>query len=118
MAVVYNTTIDQGSDWFFTVTYANPNGTPIDITNYTAAMQVRSTPQSPTAVLTLTTENGGITIDGTQGVVNLHATDTQTMAIDEGGYVYDIEIYSPAQPSVVTTRLVQGQVLISAEVTR
>ena len=118
MSVVYNTTIDQGADWFFTVTYADPNGTPINITDYTAAMQMRSIPQSPRAFLTLTTENGGIEIDGTAGVVNLHATSEQTMVIDEGAYVYDIEIYSPASPDVITTRLVQGQILVTAQVTR
>ena len=118
MAVTYNTTIDQGADWYFTVTYANPNGTPINITGYTAAMQMRATPQRVNPVLTLTTENGGITITGATGTVELHATDTQTMDIIEGSYAYDIEIYSPASPSVVTTRLVQGQILVSAEVTR
>ena len=118
MAVTYNTTIDQGSDWYFTVTYANPNGTPINITNYTAAMQLRATPQSVNPVLTLTTQNGGITITGNTGTVALHATAAQTMDIVEGSYAYDVEIYSPASPTVVTTRLVQGQILVSAEVTR
>ena len=117
MAVTYNTTIDQGADWYFTVTYANPNGTPINITNYTAAMQLRATPQSVNPVLTLTTQNGGITITGATGTVALHATAAQTEDIVEGSYAYDIEIYSSTNPSVVT-RLVQGSILVSAEVTR
>jgi hypothetical protein len=117
MGVAYNTVIDQGADWFFNVTYQNPNGTPINLTGYTAASQLRSLPNSPTAVLTLTTQNGGITITPLTGVVALKATAAQTMAIDEGNYVYDVEIYSPANPSVVT-RLVQGQIIVSAEVTR
>ena len=37
------------------------------------------------------------------------------MIIDEGNYYYDLEIYAP---SGVVTRLVQGQVVVSAEVTR
>ncbi len=117
MGVAYNTVIDQGADWYFNVTYQNPNGTPINLTGYTAACQLRSLPNSPSAVITLTTQNGGITITPLTGVVALHATATQTMAIDEGNYVYDVEIYSPANPSVVT-RLVQGQITVSAEVTR
>ena len=117
MGVAYNTVIDQGADWFFTITYENPNGTPIDLTGFTAASQLRSLPNSPSAVITLTTENGGITITPLTGVVALHATASQTMAIDEGNYYYDVEIYSPANPSVVT-RLVQGQITVSAEVTR
>jgi hypothetical protein len=117
MGVAYNTVIDQGADWYFTITYENPNGTPINLTNFTAASQLRSLPNSPSAVLTLTTQNGGITITPLTGVVALHATAVQTMAIDEGNYYYDVEIYSPANPSVVT-RLVQGQITVSAEVTR
>jgi hypothetical protein len=116
MAVSYNTVIDQGADWYLTVTYENPNGTPINITSYTAALQLRSLPSDPTAVLTLTTSSG-ITITGATGVIEIHATATQTRAIDEGNYYYDLEISSPTTPSVVT-RLVQGQVVVSAEVTR
>jgi hypothetical protein len=116
MAVSYNTVIDQGATWYLTVTYQNPNGTPINITNYTAALQLRSLPSDATAVLSLTT-GAGITITGATGTVAITASATQTRAIDEGNYYYDLEISSPTSPSVVT-RLVQGQVVVSAEVTR
>lgn len=116
MAVSYNTVIDQGATWYLTVTYENPNSTPINITGYTAALQLRSLPSDATAVLSLTT-GSGITITGATGTVAVMATATQTRAIDEGNYYYDLEISSPASPSVVT-RLVQGQVVVSAEVTR
>ena len=118
MAVVYNVEIDQGADWFLNVNYDNPNGTPVNITSYTAALQLRSLPSSATAVLTLTTANGGITITGASGLVAIHATATQTREIDEGVYYYDLEITSPATPTAVVTRLVQGQAVVSAEVTR
>lgn len=118
MAVVYNVEIDQGADWFLNVNYDNPNGTPVDISDYTAALQLRSLPEDPTAVLTLTTENDGITITGAEGLVAMHATATQTRAIDEGTYYYDLEITSPATPVAVVTRLVQGQAVVSPEVTR
>jgi hypothetical protein len=114
MAVAYNTIIDQGADWYLTVTYENPNGTPINITSYTAALQIRSLPSDPTTVLSLST-GSGITITGATGTVAVHATATQTRAIDEGTYYYDLEITAPTG---VVTRLVQGQVVVSAEVTR
>lgn len=114
MANLYNVTIDQGSDWYLTVTYKNPNGTPINLTGYTAALQLRSLPESPTAVLSLST-GSGITITGATGVVDIHATATQTRAIDEGTYYYDLEITSPA---TIVTRLVQGQAVVTPEVTR
>lgn len=114
MANLYNVTIDQGSDWYLTVTYKNPNGTPINLTGYTAALQLRSLPESPSAVLSLST-GSGITITGATGVVDIHATATQTRAIDEGTYYYDLEITSPA---TIVTRLIQGQAVVSPEVTR
>lgn len=114
MAVQYNVEIDQGADWFFNVTYENPAGTPVNITSYTAALQLRSLPTDDTYVLSLTTGNG-ITLVGAQGLVEVHATANQTRSIDEGTYYYDLEITSQ---SGIVTRLVQGQAVVSAEVTR
>lgn len=87
---------------------------PVDITGYTAKMQMRSYPNSTTAVLTLTTENGGITITGPTGNIALHATATETGAINQGPYDYDVEIYQGSN----VTRVVQGQIEVSAQVTR
>jgi hypothetical protein len=114
MAVQYNVEIDQGADWFLNVTYEQPAGTPVNITGYTSALQLRSLPTDATAVLSLAT-GSGITITGATGLVAIRATATQTRAIDEGVYYYDLEITSPAG---IVTRLVQGQAYVSAEVTR
>ncbi len=114
MAVSYNVTIDQGANWDLNVEYDNPNGTPVNLTSYTAALQIRSLPESATAVLSLST-GSGITITGATGLVAISATATQTRAIDEGTYYYDLEITSPAG---VVTRLVQGQAVVTPEVTR
>ena len=88
---------------------------PVNLTGYTAELQIRSLPSSPDAVLTLNTSNGGITITALTGNIEVHATATQTRNIDEGTYYYDIEISSV---SGIVTRLAQGQVVISPEVTR
>ena len=114
MAVSCNVTIDQGATWYLNVEYDNPNGTPVNLTSYTAALQIRSLPESATAVLSLST-GSGITITGATGLVAISATATQTRAIDEGTYYYDLEITSPAG---VVTRLVQGQAVVTPEVTR
>lgn len=116
MAVTYNTVIDQGADWFINFTYKQPNGDPVDITGYTAALQIRTSPLARTAVLTL--ENGnGITITGAEGLLEVHATAAQTAAITNGKYAYDLEITSTA-PAYTVTRLVQGTVEVSPQVTR
>jgi hypothetical protein len=114
MAVQYIVEIDQGADWFFNVTYENPAGTPVNLTSYTAALQLRSLPESTTAVLSLAT-GSGITITGAAGLVAVHATAAQTGAIIAGDYYYDLEVTSPQG---VVTRLVQGQAVLNPQVTR
>lgn len=183
MAVVYNTVINQGADWYINFQYKQPatitdisgNGTtvtftadnnffggqtvnisgvlpsqynfqaatiagvtsstftvtnpatgiyisggiatvPVNLTGYTAALQLRSLPEDPTAVLSLATGGNGITIPTpTNGTVEVHATAAQTGAIIAGTYYYDIEITSQGG---IVYRLAQGQVVVSAEVTR
>lgn len=88
---------------------------PVNITGDSARMQVRSEPNSD-AVLTLDTDNNGITITGLDGVINLHATAEQTGAIDEGYYYYDLELTQAV--SGIVTRIAQGQILVSAEITK
>jgi hypothetical protein len=115
VAVTYNTVIDQGADWYINFTYKNPNGTAINLTGYTAALQVRTSPLALTAVLTLTS-GSGITITGASGLIEVHATAAQTAAITNGKYAYDIEITAPT--TNVVTRLVQGTIEVSPQVTR
>ena len=114
-ATNYNTTIDQGANWFINFTYEDSTGTPINLTGYTAALQVRSDASSPTAVLSLSSPSSGITITGATGLVAVTASAAQTGAIDAGTYVYDLEITSSTG---VVTRLVQGQIVVSPQVTR
>jgi NADH:ubiquinone oxidoreductase subunit F (NADH-binding) len=114
-ATNYNTIIDQGADWFITFTYQNSSGTPINITGYTAALQLRSEPSDATAVLSLSSPSNGITITGATGTVAVTATAAQTGAISPGYYYYDLEITSG---SAVVTRLAQGQIEVNPQVTR
>lgn len=113
IAGIYNFTLDQGSTWTLQIIYNDPSGTPINLTGYTAEMQIRRKFDSDTPVLTLSTSNGGITIVGATGTLNLIATDEQA-AIDPGLYVYDLELSTGG----VRTRLIQGTVTVSGEVTR
>ena len=113
IAGIYNFTLDQGSTWTLQVVYKDSNGVAVNLTGYTAEMQVRRKFDSDTPVLTLSTSNGGITIVGATGTLNLIATDEQA-AIDAGLYVYDLELSTGG----VRTRLIQGTVTVSGEVTR
>jgi hypothetical protein len=108
-----NLIIDQGADWYVTFVYEDSTGTPINITGFTAAMQLRSLPSDSATALSLTT-GSGITITGATGTIAIHATAAQTGAIQAGVYYYDLEITG----SGIVTRLIQGQITVSAQVTR
>lgn len=119
MAVTYNTDIDVGANWSVTFVYKDTNGAAINLTGYTAAMQVRTTPDASTALISLTT-GSGITITPLTGTILVEITAAQSdllTATTQAGtpYVYDLEITSG---SGVITRLVQGVLTASANVTR
>ena len=115
MAENYSFTIDQGADWYLNIDYKNPDGTPINLTGYTAAMQFRLNISSTTAAISLTSSSG-IVITGATGNLAIHATAAQTGALDDSTrYNYDLEITSP---SGIITRLIQGIASVSSQVTR
>ena len=110
-----NFVIDQGADWFVTVVYKDSAGVAINLTGYTAALQIRDTYADSTTDLSLTSPSGGITITGATGTIAIRATAAQTGAIAAGQYVYDLEITSSGG---IVTRLIQGKISLSPQVTR
>lgn len=86
-----------------------------DLSNYKARMQVRRTVDSAEPMLSIDTEElGGITIDEENGKIFVEITAEQTSEITTNG-VYDIEI---EDETGVVSRMVQGEFLLSPEVTR
>jgi hypothetical protein len=114
VAAAYNVTVDQGADYYLTLTYNSPAGTPINLTGYTSSLQVRQNPSDINSYLTLTTANGGIVITGSTGTVAVHASAAQTTAIGAGYYYYDIKLTSSVG---IVTRLTQGQFTVNASIT-
>jgi hypothetical protein len=110
----YDFTIYQGATFSRVLTWKDANDTLINVTGYTARLQIRTSPDAPTPFITLTTENGGITLGGALGTISLLITAPQTAAIVEAAGVYDLEMVSGS----VVTRLLQGNVDISREVTK
>ena len=114
-AGIYNFTIDQGAQYTTQIIWADSSGNPIDLTGYTAAMQLRLQAASPNpSSLNLTSSNGGITITPVAGEMDILMTTAQTGALNAGFYVYDLEIAL----SGVVTRIIQGQITVSAQVTQ
>ena len=108
----YNIMCYQGATLDKSFTATNDD-VPINWTGYTAKMQVRQyINTTDTAVLTLTT-GSGITAGANDGKVIITATATQTAAIPQGNYVYDLELTSGAY----VVRFLQGRFTVDGQVT-
>ena len=79
-------------------------------------MMMRETVDSATPFLTLTTENGGITLGGAAGTISWLASAAATSALQAKQGVYDLEMIAP--DTITVTRLLEGLVIIDREVTR
>ncbi len=108
----YNITAYQGATYDLNLTYSI-GGTAVNLTEYTAALQVRENPRSSTTILSLAT-GSGITLGGTAGTIDVTASASTMGSATPGNYVYDLELSSGSQ----VTRLIQGNFAIQAEVTR
>lgn len=103
----------QGANFDYQLTWTVA-GSAVNLTGYSSRMQVRQYADSTATVLSLV--NGtGITLGGTAGTIALSAVATATSAVEAGQYVYDLELVSGAG---YVTRLVEGNFVVYAEVTR
>lgn len=127
-AGIYNFTIEQGSTFQRTFKYKTSEGTPISLSNHDISMDIRESVDSLTTILDIgegiTTKDDGTTTENTQFSVSssaheftltIDADTTASMSFNTA--VYDIEIKDNSTPPVVT-RLLQGKIKLSKEVTR
>lgn len=87
---------------------------PVDLTGFTARMQIRETIESTTTLVSLT-EASGITLGGTAGTIGITITATATALLDFDSAVYDLEVVSAGG---IVTPVVYGNVYLNDEVTR
>jgi hypothetical protein len=109
----YNIVCPQGSTYDQQFTYSI-NDVPVNLTTYTARMQVREKHTSTTKTLDLTTENGRIVLGGAAGTITVNVPAASTAALVAKDYVYDLELVSGS----IVTRLFEGKFLVTAEVTK
>jgi predicted MFS family arabinose efflux permease len=114
MAGSFDFTIEQGATFNLVMTWKIDN-VPVNLTNWTARLQARVDVEDTEVILNLTTENGGIALGGALGTITLNQTAIQTALLQTGSFVYDLELISSVSS---VTRLLQGELTISAEVTR
>lgn len=119
--------IEQGADFLRRLLWREKESqSPLDLSGYTARMMLKSGYDATAPVLELTTANGRIFLGGETGEITLHLTAAETadLPIDTPAadrlphltrLIYDLELEAP---DGTVTRLLQGQALVSAEVTR
>lgn len=88
---------------------------PVDLTGYTARMQIRRSAKAETFVVELTTANSRIVIDPVECILTLTLPADVTEDLLEMEAVYDLEVIAP---DTTVRLLAYGPVSIKTEVTR
>ena len=109
----YNITCPQGSTLSKQLTYTI-EGLPVNLYGHTARMQVREHHTSTAYIISLTTENGGLTLGGAAGTIIMDIEPSATKNIVAKEYVYDLELVVGAE----VYRLIEGKFIVTPEVTR
>lgn len=122
-AGIHKITVEQGTTYNQTFIW-RINSNPVDLTGYTARMQVR-TPnkrighlqtdyRNMPLILTLTSQNGDIALNGATGRITVSIPPATTKNLPGGTYEYDLEMV--ASPTNIT-RLLRGVFVVDPEVT-
>jgi nucleoside phosphorylase len=114
MAERYDLYVDSGATYTDVITFRDSAGALVNLTGYTASLKIRPTVESSTVSLSLT-QASGLTLGGAAGTVTITISAAQTTTLAGGNFVYDLKVTSGGG---VATRLVEGDVIVSAEVSR
>lgn len=114
-AVKVDLVIEKGATYKKDFIWKDKTMTPINITGYTARMQIRKSYHSDSFEIELTTENSGIVIDGPTGKVSLYISNTGTSALSFSDGVYDLELIDVSADVI---KFLRGSVSVIEEVTK
>jgi hypothetical protein len=119
----YSFIIEQGSTFTRQIQYLDGTGSPVDLTDYSARMQIRQSHDSSTTIVSLTdtigSDGSGLVITAASGTIDIKLSAYSSSLLSFGGEaVFDLEIYSGSGVSQYTKRLIEGKVKLSKEVTR
>jgi hypothetical protein len=115
VAAKHSLKMEQGATFSRTFVLTDDVGTPIDLTSYIARMQIRPSVTSTSTILDASTLGSYMTIGSTDGKISLTVPATVTSTYTTIDSVYDLEIESP---SAIVTRLLEGSVKLTLNVTR
>jgi tRNA threonylcarbamoyladenosine modification (KEOPS) complex Pcc1 subunit len=114
-AGVYKLTIEQGETFNPILTWKDETEALVNLTGYTARMQIRKSVDASAFLLECTTENGRITLGGALGTIALSVSAADTAALPAGIFRYDLELISGGG---IVTKLMKGDARVIQEVTR
>lgn len=109
----FNFVCPQGATFKPILIYKVDNS-PVNLTGYTARMQVRESHTSDELIVSLTTDSG-ITVGGSNGEIEITISASDTSNFTPGDHVYDLEIISAGGE---VYRLLEGRFNVTPEVTR
>lgn len=115
MTARYDFKLNQGTDLTVPFFLTDESGKALNLSGFSAQMQLRSNSYTGNLVDTLTSENKGIILDGDVGSLTVVFVHEKTEAYPATALVYDIELISPSN---LITRVVEGRIAVSPEVTR
>jgi hypothetical protein len=110
MSIRDNFTVDAGGTLVRTYVYTTEEGTPVDLTDYTAKAQVR---HSSKGTLILEAEP---TIDTETATITMTWTPAQTKALVDSNYVYGLEVATEDEADVIV--LATGVVTVNQEIVK
>lgn len=109
-----NFKVVQGDTFYISVTYQNPDGTNINLTEYSARMDVRDRP-SGKILCASATSSSGIVIDPDEGNLSITFTPQQTRKFTTPSAAYQLKLISPAG---VNTTILSGYFSVTPAVIR
>ena len=112
MAAIANLIIDQGANFSSDKTVKDANGNAFNLTGYTAEAKMA---KGYSSTRTRTSITCTVAADATTGVITLSLTADQTSNLEEGRYVYDLEILQTSSSTV--TRVIEGIITVRPQVT-
>ena len=124
----YKFTIEQGATTNFEIAYKDSNSDPIDLTGYQARMQLRPSPGSDIVYITLSSSLGpcgtGLNLSGssglnppTSGTIGIYISAVSSSQLDFNEAYYDLEIASGSGNCAVVTRILEGKIQLSKNIT-
>jgi hypothetical protein len=112
----------QGKTYTDGFLYNDEFGNPVDYSDYIARIEIRSSfpdedseTNDDDVLITLTTENGGITIDGNRVLIRIESNVTSTFPI--GTYYWELELVSSDDPPYIPYLMEPSTFKVTGEVT-